>query len=102
TARATAGLVVLEVALTCALLVVAGLLTRGAVRNLAVQEGYETASVLVGSYELDPGRHPGEEEVLTFHRTLVERLAARPEVSAVSLATHMPGIFTAMDEVEVE
>lgn len=101
-ARATAGLVVLEVALTCALLVVAGLLTRGALRNLTVQEGYETASVLVGTYVLDPGRHPGEEEVLAFHRTIVESLAERPEVAAVSLATHMPGIFTAMDEVEVE
>jgi predicted permease len=101
-ARATGGLVVMEVALTCTLLVVAGLLTRGALRNLEVEAGYETASVLASTYELPADRHPDEDAVWGFHRELLESLDARPDVAAATLTSHMPGIYSPIEAVELE
>lgn len=101
-ARATGGLVVMEVALTCTLLVVAGLLTRGALRNLEVEAGYETASVMVGSFELPADRYPDEDAVRAFHRELVDAVEARPDVVAATLSLAMPGIYSPLENVEIE
>jgi putative ABC transport system permease protein len=101
-ARATGGLVVMEVALTCTLLVVAGLLTRGALRNLEVEAGYETASVMVGSFELRPDRYPDGDAMRAFHRELLDAVDARPDVAAATLASHLPGIYTLQENVEIE
>ncbi len=101
-ARATGGLVVMEVALTCTLLVVAGLLTRGALRNLEVEAGYQTASVLTGSYELRADAYPDGDAMRAFHRDLLDDVAARPDVAAASLASHLPGVYSLLEDVEVE
>jgi putative ABC transport system permease protein len=100
--RATGLLVVAEVAFTCALVVVAGLLTRGALRSMDTHGDFATATVLTASYELRADRHPGADEIATFHQELTRRIGARPAVVAAGLTSHLPGIFAPSRRVEVE
>ena len=100
--RATGLLVVAEVGLTCALVIVAGLLTRGAVRSMDTHGDFATTSVLTASYELRADRHPGAEQIAAFHREVTLRLEARPEAVAAGLASHLPGIFAPRRRIEVE
>lgn len=102
TSRVTGGLVVAEVALACTLLVLAGLLTRGALRNLEVVDGVDGASVLTASYALRAERYGGTDELISFHRTLVEEAAARPDVHAAAVSSHLPGVYAPMESVELE
>jgi len=101
-ARLTGLLVAGEVALTCTLLVIAGLLTRGALRTLDTHGEFATATVLAASYELHPDRYSSELEVDVFHRELVARASASPDVAAAGLVSHLPGIYAPSERVEVE
>ena len=99
--RLTGGLVVGEVALTCVLLVIAGLLTRGAI-SFDTDGEYATTSVLTASYELHPERHATGDEVLAFHREVATRMAARPGVAAAGVVSHLPGIYSLSAPIEVD
>ncbi len=101
-ARVTAWLVAGEVALTCALLTVAGLLVRGALRNLDTGGDYATASVLTAAYEVGPGDGATAPELAAFHREVVDRTAAEPGVAAAGLASHLPLIYAPRERVEIE
>jgi predicted permease len=100
--RLMGGLVVGEVALTCALLVVAGLITRGAIGSLDTDGDFATASVLAASFDLRADRHPGEQELSAFHEELVARMEAQPGVAAAGIVSHLPGIYSLSAAVEME
>ena len=91
-----------EVALSCTLLVVAGLMVRGALTTLRTDGSYATESVLTASYELRAEAYPGADEVLAFHRRLVEHLGNRPGVLEAALTSHLPGVFAMPRRVEIE
>ena len=100
--RLTGLLVAAEVALTCTLLVVAGLLTRGALRSMDTDGSFATASVLTAAYELRDDAYPTADDVLSFHRELTDELGRRPDVAAVALVSHLPAIVSGAGPVEVE
>ena len=100
--RLMGGLVVGEVALTCALLVVAGLTTRGAIGSLDTDGDFATASVLTASFYLRADRHSGDEEMSAFHEEFEARMETHPGVAAAGIVSHLPGIYSLSTAVEVE
>ena len=86
-ARLRSGLVVLQVALTATLLVVAGLLTRSIVRLTGEDPGYDAGHVAIGTVQPSSVRYPDAEARWAFVRALEETLERRPEIDAVTVVS---------------
>ena len=83
-------LVVAQVAASLLLLVVAGLFLRSVQHAYASDPGFDPDGVAVGVVDLEHIQGYPEARGREFYGTLVERLQARPDVQAVSLASHVP------------
>jgi predicted permease len=95
-------LVVGQVALSCALLVGAGLMSKSMSqlgnRDLAfAKEGIFTARI--GLFETE---YPDVEARRDFYQRLVERLEALPSASSVGLTTNLPGSGSGGSRIQVE
>jgi len=82
-------LVIAQVALSCLLLVAAGLMLRSLGNVHAVDPGFDPEGVAVVTFapQLD---ELSREERESFHRRLLERVRELPEVSSAGLASHLP------------
>ena len=96
-ARATAarqglrtGLVVAEMAVALVLLIGAFLLVRSFAELSAVDPGYRTERVLTAEVTLPAGSYPGQPEVTSFFRELLDRVAALPGVEASGAVSNLP------------
>lgn len=78
-----------QVALSLALLIAAGLLTRALQRALEIDPGLEADGVVAAGIDLGPHGY-SRERVAMLHREYVTRLAARPEVLAVGMGRSTP------------
>jgi putative ABC transport system permease protein len=83
-------LVVAQVAASLLLLVVAGLFLRSVQHAYASDPGFDPDGVAVGAVNLEHIQGYSEARGREFYETLVQRLEARPEVQAVSLASNVP------------
>lgn len=82
-------LVVTQVALSLVLLIIAGLFVRGLQGARSIDPGFDTENIVVASLDVGlQGYSPATGEQL--YRQLQERLAAMPQVEAVSLAESPP------------
>ncbi|HLM55877.1 MAG TPA: ABC transporter permease [Pyrinomonadaceae bacterium] len=88
--RLRAALVVAEVAVTCVLLVGAGLVLRSFVKLQQVDAGFDTENVLTFQLRLHGQRYPDREAVREFYRQLLERLEAQPGVLAAGAVLIRP------------
>jgi len=95
------GLVVVEIALSCGLLVGAGLLIRTIVNLRTIDMGVET-EVFTARLGLPTGSWEDEEERRRFWEELAVRLAAVPGAEAAALGNGMPGMGGAWRAVRVE
>jgi predicted permease len=84
-------LVVAEIAIALVLLTTAGGFLRSYQKMLAVDPGYRPDHVLVANYRLPLDQYPTDASVDAFDRTAIDRLSSKPGVSAVSIATILPG-----------
>jgi putative ABC transport system permease protein len=83
-------LVIGQFAMAMTLLAGVGFFVRGA-HNLLNQEfGWNSDQVVEGAFELPVGKYPGSEQILAFHRQLLERLSQLPGAQAVSLSYSLP------------
>ena len=84
------GLVASQVALTLALLVAAGLMTRSFQKLMMIEPGFDTENLLTFqlSTELSQDFNPGER--VAFYRELADHLGALPGVKAVAAGTRIP------------
>ena len=87
--RLRSGFVVAQVALSVVLLVVAGLFARSLRRTVAVDPGLQAAGVAHGRVNLAPHGYD-EARARQLLAELRERLRARPEIAAASLAVNAP------------
>ncbi|HKG92900.1 MAG TPA: ABC transporter permease [Gemmatimonadaceae bacterium] len=92
--RISKAIVVLEIALSCGLLVGAGLTIKSVTKLRHVDFGFETRSVLTARVGLPEGKYPGGASQLRFYEELQARLAALPGVDAVSLGSALPAAAT--------
>ncbi len=91
--RLTRALVVGEIALSCVLLVSAGLTVRSTLKANDIDLGVKTEGVLTGRLALFPQAYPTPESRQQFFETLQQRLAEAPGVEQVALTQSLPVSF---------
>jgi predicted permease len=82
-------LVVVQMAISCAVLVAGGLLARSAINIARVDVGFEPAQAVVGAISLD-GQGYSPAAGARFYRTLLETLESDPRVATATLGWNVP------------
>jgi putative ABC transport system permease protein len=95
--RFSRGVVVAELALSCALLVAAGLMVKSAVKAQTAPLGFEPRGLLTFRVAVFPEKLPRPADRAAFYGKLLDRLAARPGVRAVGGATTLPAAYNGLD-----
>jgi predicted permease len=90
--RLTSALVVGEIAVSCGLLIAAGLMIRSIVNLKNTDLGFEPEHVLAGRVALPNADYPTREERRSFFEALQTRLSAEPGVRAATLGTDLPAL----------
>jgi predicted permease len=83
-------LVVAEIALSCGLLVAAGLMIKSVVNLGNIDFGFDTENVMTARVGLFVSDYPDETVRLQFFEELVARLDAQPRVAVASLTSGLP------------
>ena len=99
--RASRALVVGEVALSCALLVVTGLMVKGVLNITSRYVGVAPERVAVGRVELRTDAYPDAASRVRLFDALETRLASEGGVTSVALASHLPGNSVGRAPVEM-
>ena len=100
--RFSRGLVLTEIALSCALLVAAGLMIKSVVRLRNVDFGFPSTQVFTAEIALFESAEPDTAARALFLEDLVPRLAAIPGVHAAAIASTIPGEEGNFDYVAIE
>lgn len=88
--RLTRVLVTAEIALSCALLIGAGLMVKSIVKLRTFDYPFATASIFTARVGLFDTEYPSTEVRRTFFRSLTERLQGIPGARSVALTTNLP------------
>jgi putative ABC transport system permease protein len=88
--RFTRWLVVVEVAVSCVLLVVSGLMIRSIIENSRFTSPFATEDVFFGAVNLDERSFDKEPDILRGNQLVEEKLSQVPGVRAVALGTDYP------------
>ena len=99
--RASRALVIGEVALSCALLVVTGLMVKGVLSITSRYVGVAPEQVATGRIELRADAYPDAAARARLFDALESRVASEPGVTSVALASHLPGNSAASVPVEI-
>ncbi len=89
-ARVGSGLVVLQVAITLALLIGSGLLIRSFVQLATVELGFDPENLLTGRIQIQESDYPTPQERQRFFTSLLEDIEALPGVRSASLINKLP------------
>jgi len=101
--RAAVALIVLEIALSMAVLVGAGLLLRTFLVLRPVEPGFDPGGKLAMTISLPRSRYPNPDSWRQFFNTFEARLTELPGVRAVAVTSYLPlSGFVSSGEVEVE
>ncbi|MBI3887178.1 MAG: ABC transporter permease [Opitutae bacterium] len=88
--RFTRLMVIGEVALSCVLLVLSGLMVRSVIKIQSAPLGFATAGIFTARVSLPEGEYKDQARQREFYRALLERVQARPEIAAASVASIQP------------
>ena len=88
--RVRDGLVVIEVALACLLLVGSGLLMRSFMRIQQVEAAKDPATLLTANLFTTDARFERPDDARLFYRQVIERASAVPRVKTVALSSALP------------
>jgi putative ABC transport system permease protein len=88
--RLSKGLVVFEIALSCGLLVAAGLMIKSVTNLRTVDYGFPTAEIFTARLGLMEADYPTEAEHRQFYMELEERLKGIPDARSTALTTGLP------------
>src|SRR5262249_55202107 len=91
-----------EIALSCALLVVTGLMVSGVLGAVGRHPALGADRVVTARVDLSAPTYDGPGARARYLRSLVDRIAARPGVSAVSMASSLPGFTAPQEALEIE
>ena len=99
--RLSRALVVFEIALSCGLLVAAGLTTRSIIKLRNVDLGFDESNLFTGILSLSESSYPDSTMPL-FYQQLSERLAVVPGLEVGALATSLPGMGGLSEHIALE
>ena len=99
--RASRALVIGEVALSCALLVVTGLMVKGVLNITSRYVGVAPERVATGRLELRDDAYPDAASRARMFDVLETRVASEAGVTSVALASHLPGNSIERRPVEI-
>ncbi|UCC84804.1 MAG: ABC transporter permease [Gemmatimonadota bacterium] len=88
--RLRSGLVVLQVALSVALLIGSGLLIRSFAELSTVDLGFDPENLLTGQLQIQISQYPTTEERNQFFTSLLEEIEALPGVVSATVANRLP------------
>ena len=92
-------LVVIQIALSLALLTAAGLFVRGAIKAAAIDTGFKAGDTVLAEVDASLGNH-NRTQTLLLYRAINERLAALPGVQASAIGSLVPfGMSTIEREI---
>jgi len=95
-------LVIVEITLSCALLVAMGLLARSVLNLQRVELGFSTEDVLTARLSLPYSRYPDPASKLRFYGEILRRLENLPEVASAALVSSLPGDWGSPSSFEIE
>ncbi|MCH7715903.1 MAG: ABC transporter permease [Gemmatimonadetes bacterium] len=89
--RFSTSLVIGEIAVSCAMLVAAGMAIKSVINFRNLDMGFQTANMLTGRVTLDEADYPDSESRLQFFDDLHQRLGALVGVESVAFVDRLPG-----------
>ena len=99
--RVSRSLVVFEIALSCGLLVAAGLTTKSIVKLRNVDMGFDVANLFTGYVAPTAGAYP-DSLLPQLHARLSDELARVPGVVSFTLTSGLPGLGAMMERIGVD
>jgi predicted permease len=96
------GLVILQVVVTCVLLIGSLLQMQSILKQQTIDYGYDTTSVMSARMGLMDGDYPSQDARKLFYDRLVRELHADPQFSAVALTNRFRMVFSGSGPVEIE
>jgi predicted permease len=100
--RLSRTLVVSEVALSCGLLTLAGLMVKGVLIQTASKLEFATEDVFTARIQLRSEDYPARLDIDRFYGELLGRLGSRPEVRSAAVVTRPPGVSNYMRPFQTE
>ncbi|MFI5356934.1 MAG: ABC transporter permease [Opitutales bacterium] len=98
----TRGLVVLQILVTCVLLIGALLQVQSILRQQRVDYGYDTGAVMSARLGLFEGDYPDNAARKLFYDRLLRDLRAAPEIESAALSNRFRMVFSGSTFVEIE
>ena len=98
----TRGLVVLQIVVTCILLIGALLQVRSILKQQRIDYGYDTGGIMSARMGLMDGDYPSQEARKAFYDRLVRELGAHPAFQSVALTSRFRMVFSGNGPVEIE
>ena len=98
----TRGLVVVQIVVTCVLLIGALLQVRSLVQQQAIDYGYDTEGMLAARMGLMEAEYPTPESRKLFYDRVLRELPASPEFAGVALTSRFRMVFSGNAPIEIE
>ncbi|MGH9857558.1 MAG: ABC transporter permease, partial [Acidobacteriota bacterium] len=92
--RTSRVLVTAQIAFSCVLLILAGLMTRSVLKLDHVKIGANVQNVLTGRIGLFESKYPDSDSQSRFYDSLLQKLGSLPETKGATLSTSLPGTST--------
>jgi predicted permease len=92
--RTSRALVTAQIAFSCVLLIVAGLMARSVMKLNDVNIGANVKNVLTGRIALFESKYPDMDSQIRFYDSIVQKLSALPQAKGATLSSSLPGTFT--------
>ena len=83
-------LIIVEVLLSCTLLVVSGLMIRNVVAVSQIDYPFATKDIFIGTVIAPATKYPKDDDVLAFQDRLLDRMAGQPGVRSLAFGTNIP------------
>jgi len=100
--RFSSGLVIVELAVSCGLLIAAGLMIKSVVQLKTVPMPFAIEQVLTARVDLPPSDYPDSAASIRFFEQLLPKLRAVPGVEAATLSDGLPGAGNGSIPVQIE
>jgi predicted permease len=100
--RLSGVLVVGELALSCALLVAAGMMVKSIVNVATYDLGFDEEGIFTGRVALAPADYPDDDSQKRFYEELLRRLESDPSVESVALTTTLPAVGAPTARIALE